>query len=95
MLQGGIFVLTSAAAVGYFNPYGNAARKNNHDYVIHLGDYLYEGANPTGERAHKPPRAIFSLYDYRTRHGQYRSDPDLQLLSQDWAWIPTWDDHGM
>ena len=25
---------------------------------------------------------------------QYRTDPDLQLLSQNFAWIPTWDDHG-
>ncbi|KAK4157045.1 alkaline phosphatase [Chaetomidium leptoderma] len=77
---------------GYFNAYGNAARKDSHDYVVHLGDYLYEGAQ-LGERAHNPPRIIFSLWDYRTRHGQYRTDPDLQLLAQDFAWIPTWDDH--
>lgn len=25
---------------------------------------------------------------------QYRSDPDLQLLAKDFAWITTWDDHG-
>ncbi|KAL8651986.1 MAG: hypothetical protein Q9226_004454, partial [Calogaya cf. arnoldii] len=78
--------------VGYFNPYGNAARKAQHDYVIHLGDYLYEGA-AGGPRAHNPLRLLFSLYDYRTRHGQYRSDPDQQLLSKDFAWITTWDDH--
>jgi alkaline phosphatase D len=24
---------------------------------------------------------------------QYRTDPDLQLLTQNFAWIPTWDDH--
>lgn len=33
------------------------------------------------------------MFDYRTRHGQYRSDPDLQLLAQNHAWITTWDDH--
>ncbi|EAQ85002.1 hypothetical protein CHGG_09016 [Chaetomium globosum CBS 148.51] len=77
---------------GYFNAYGNAARKNKHDYVVHLGDYIYEGAQ-LGERAHNPPRIIFSLWDYRTRHGQYRTDPDLQLLAQNYAWMPTWDDH--
>ncbi|KAL8972884.1 MAG: hypothetical protein Q9197_002580 [Variospora fuerteventurae] len=77
---------------GYFNPYGNAARKAQHDYVVHLGDYIYEGA-ARGERAHDPPRVLFSLFDYRTRHGQYRTDPDLQLLSRDFAWIATWDDH--
>ncbi|KAI4169681.1 MAG: hypothetical protein LQ343_005503 [Gyalolechia ehrenbergii] len=77
---------------GYFNAYGNAARKAQQDYVVHLGDYIYEGA-AQGERAHSPPRLLFSLYDYRTRHGQYRTDPDLQLLSRDFAWIATWDDH--
>ncbi|KAK3303351.1 alkaline phosphatase-like protein [Chaetomium strumarium] len=77
---------------GYFNAYGNAARKDEHDYVVHLGDYIYEGAQ-LGKRAHNPPRILFSLFDYRTRHGQYRTDLDLQLLAQNFAWIPTWDDH--
>ncbi|KAL2255879.1 hypothetical protein VTK26DRAFT_2550 [Humicola hyalothermophila] len=56
---------------GYFNAYGNAARKDQHDYVVHLGDYIYEGAQ-LGKRAHEPPRIIFSLWDYRTRHGQVK-----------------------
>ncbi|PHH60874.1 hypothetical protein CDD81_1079 [Ophiocordyceps australis] len=77
---------------GYFNAYGNAARKDQHDYVIHLGDYIYE-YNLGGPRAARPSRILFTLHDYRTRHGQYRSDADLQLLSKDFAWIPTWDDH--
>ncbi|KAH7188274.1 PhoD-like phosphatase-domain-containing protein [Fusarium flagelliforme] len=77
---------------GYFNAYGNAARKDEHDYVIHLGDYIYE-YGVKGERASQPVDEIFTLHDYRTRHGQYRTDPDLQLLSRDFAWIPTWDDH--
>ncbi|TQS33901.1 hypothetical protein Golomagni_05739 [Golovinomyces magnicellulatus] len=77
---------------GYFNAYGNAARKDKHDYVIHLGDYFYE-YKKGGERATKPAKEIFTLHDYRTRHGQYRTDPDLQLLAKNFAWIPTWDDH--
>ena len=28
------------------------------------------------------------------RDVQYRTDPDLQLLSQNFPWITTWDDHG-
>ncbi|KAJ0109043.1 hypothetical protein J7T55_002235 [Diaporthe amygdali] len=77
---------------GYFNVYGNAARKDGQDYVVHVGDYIYEGA-VGGARGHQPPRLLFSLFDYRTRHGQYRSDPDLQLLAKNYAWITTWDDH--
>ncbi|KAI1434496.1 alkaline phosphatase-like protein [Xylaria sp. CBS 124048] len=77
---------------GYFNVYGNAARKDNQDYFVHLGDYIYETGGGT-ERAHNPPSLLFTLHDYRTRHGQYRSDPDLRLASQNFAWITTWDDH--
>ncbi|KAM4054509.1 phoD-like phosphatase domain-containing protein [Hirsutella rhossiliensis] len=77
---------------GYFNAYGNAARKDKHDFVIHLGDYIYE-YEAGGERASIPRAVLFNLYDYRSRHGQYRTDPDLQLLSKNHAWIPTWDDH--
>lgn len=49
--------------------YGNAARKDQHDYVIHLGDYIYE-SGADGERATKPSETIFTLHDYRTRHNQ-------------------------
>lgn len=60
--------MLTAAANGYFNAYGNAARKDKHDYVIHLGDYIYE-TGKGGERATKPTGTIFTLGDYRTRHG--------------------------
>ncbi|KAI0164955.1 alkaline phosphatase-like protein [Xylariaceae sp. FL1272] len=77
---------------GHFNAYGNAARKDEHDFIIHLGDYIYENGDG-GERAHEPPHEIFTLFDYRTRHSQVRKDADLQLASQNFAWIATWDDH--
>jgi alkaline phosphatase D len=81
---------------GYFNAYGNAARKDNVDFFVHLGDYIYEsGKGKLGKdpRATNPSREIITLYDYRTRIGQYRTDSDLRLAHQNFAWIPTWDDH--
>jgi len=81
---------------GYFNAYGNAARKDDVDYVVHLGDYIYEtstGVLGRDARATNPPRTIFTLYDYRTRIAQYRTDLDLLLSHQQYAWITTWDDH--
>ncbi|KAF9887923.1 hypothetical protein FE257_009445 [Aspergillus nanangensis] len=81
---------------GYFNAYGNVARKDVVDYVVHLGDYIYEyesGVVGVNERAVMPEREIFSLYDYRTRLGQYRTDSDLQLSHKQFAWINVWDDH--
>ena len=85
---------------GYFNAYGNPARKNSVDYVLHLGDYIYEyKSNDYGygwsiKRVPLPDRTIFTLYDYRTRHASYRTDFDLLLSHQQFAWIPVWDDHG-
>lgn len=81
---------------GYFNVYGNIARRDNLDYVIHLGDYIYEESNKgeaDGIRAMVPERELITLYDYRARLGTYRSDPDLQLSHQQYGWITVWDDH--
>ncbi|KAF2433346.1 alkaline phosphatase-like protein [Tothia fuscella] len=81
---------------GYFNAYGNSARKDKVDYVIHLGDYIYEnsrGRLGSDPRATTPSREIVTLYDYRTRLAQYRTDQDLLLSHQKFAWITTWDDH--
>lgn len=65
---------------------------------MHLGDYIYEyesGVPGQDERAVVPPREIFTLYDYRTRLGQYRTDVDLVASHQSFPWITVWDDHGM
>ncbi|QIW99079.1 hypothetical protein AMS68_004597 [Peltaster fructicola] len=81
---------------GYFNAYGNPARKDSVDYVIHLGDYIYESAvGQLGRdaRATNPARSLITLYDYRTRIAQYRTDLDLLLSHQQFPWIPVWDDH--
>ncbi|KAG8623525.1 hypothetical protein KVT40_008501 [Elsinoe batatas] len=81
---------------GYFNAYGNAARRDEVDYFVHLGDYIYEtstGVLGRDARATNPPRTIFTLFDYRTRIAQYRTDLDLRLAHQNFAWVTTWDDH--
>ena len=84
---------------GFFNAYGNPARKNSVDYVIHLGDYIYEYANgeygwgQSIDRIPEPDRQIYTLYDYRKRHAQYNTDRDLALSRASFAWIPVWDDH--
>lgn len=85
---------------GFFNAFGNPARKDSVDYVIHLGDYIYEDKN--GDygwgnsigRIPLPDREIYTLYDYRKRLATYRTDLDLLLSRQQFPWIPVWDDHG-
>ncbi|KAK3082216.1 hypothetical protein LTS18_010633 [Coniosporium uncinatum] len=84
---------------GYFNAYGNPVRKDSVDYVVHLGDYIYEYANgeygwgQSIDRIPLPDKSIFTLYDYRKRLATYRNDPDLQDSHGRFAWIPVWDDH--
>lgn len=69
------------------------------DYVVHLGDYIYEYANgeygygQTIGRVPLPDRQIFTLYDYRKRLATYRTDLDLVVSHQQFPWIPVWDDH--
>lgn len=84
---------------GFFNAFGNPARKDSVDYVIHLGDYIYEykngdyGWGQSIGRIPLPDRTIFTLYDYRKRIATYRTDLDLLLSHQVFPWIPVWDDH--
>lgn len=87
---------------GLFNAYRAIADLDRVDAVIHLGDYIYEyggdrayGMNsPVAQsRRNDPDREIISLADYRRRHAQYKSDPDLQAAHARAPWIVTWDDH--
>ncbi|HEV7228421.1 alkaline phosphatase D family protein [Brevundimonas sp.] len=88
---------------GLFNAYAAIAELERLDAVIHLGDYIYEyGAGPgdygmaTGaalSRIPQPPHEIVTLADYRLRHAQYKSDPDLQAAHARAAFICVWDDH--
>jgi len=87
---------------GYFNAYGAIAALARVDAVLHLGDYIYEYGGPgtygmdsavAGERPHDPPRDCVTLDDYRRRHAQYKTDPQLQAAHARAPWIVVWDDH--
>jgi alkaline phosphatase D len=80
---------------GFYHAYADLA-KQDVDLVVHLGDYIYEGpgtGRPANVRRHAPEAELFSLDDYRTRHAQYRSDPNLQAAHAAFPWLMTWDDH--
>jgi alkaline phosphatase D len=86
---------------GFFNAYREIARRNDVHAVVHLGDYFYEyGPNGYGGevgkqlgRVHEPARETVTLADYRERHAQYKTDPDLQAAHAVAPWFCTWDDH--
>lgn len=54
----------------------------------------YYGDGTAIGRIPLPDREIYTLYDYRKRIATYRTDLDLLLSHQQFAWIPVWDDHG-
>jgi len=63
-------------------------------FVAFLGDYIYENRpNPVAARLHEGTDEPYSLSDYRNRHAQYRTDPDLRAAHAAFPWIVTLDDH--
>ncbi|KAL1638335.1 hypothetical protein SLS56_000143 [Neofusicoccum ribis] len=84
---------------GFFNAFGNSVRKDSVDYILHLGDFIYEyaeGAYGWGwsiDRISQPNKELRTLYDYRKRLASYRADPDSTLSFGSYPWIPVWDDH--
>lgn len=86
---------------GYFNAYAEAAKRDDLDAAVHLGDYLYEYGRggyasnnaATLKREVLPEKEILTLADYRARHAQYKTDPDLQALHARVPMIAVWDDH--
>jgi len=77
---------------GLFTALDHLAREEN-DLVVHLGDYIYEGAARADQlRRHNGPE-IVTLDDYRARYSLYKMDPALQAAHASAPWIVTWDDH--
>jgi alkaline phosphatase D len=89
---------------GYFAAYRHIAEED-HDLVVHLGDYIYEEpitpdgtpGTPGFARDRLPPAhacaEATTLEQYRWRYALYKSDPQLQLAHASCAWAVTWDDH--
>ncbi|MFF0410051.1 alkaline phosphatase D family protein [Kitasatospora sp. NPDC004745] len=84
---------------GYFSAYRHLAARGDLDALLFLGDYVYEYrtgeycARGTVVRPHSPAHEIVTLADYRTRHGQYKTDEDLRSLHARIPVIAIWDDH--
>lgn len=76
---------------GLYTAYAEMAEEDL-DLVVHLGDYIYEGAAGQGVRKHNSAE-IVTLNDYRNRYQLYKSDAHLQRVHALFPWIVTWDDH--
>lgn len=86
------FASCSHFGEGYFTAYRRLA-EDHPDLVLHLGDYQYEYATKAADvRVVQGPETR-TLANYRQRHAQYKSDPDLQLAHATAPWLVVWDDH--
>ena len=81
---------------GLFTAYRRLADEGP-DLVLHLGDYLYESPE-VGTSSERHVRGHLggetrTLADYRQRHAQYKTDPDLQQAHAVAPWAVVFDDH--
>jgi alkaline phosphatase D len=98
------FAMCSCAKhnAGFFNAYARIAERDDLDFLLHLGDYIYEAGNTPAKgqtpgadigRDFDPLGECRTLDEYRTRYRQYHRDPDVQALHLALPIIPTLDDH--
>ena len=86
---------------GYFHVYKELAKRDDLDFVLHLGDYIYEYREDVytdpklvaTDRQLNPKHEILSVDDYRARYRCYRQDKDLQAAHANLPFIVVWDDH--
>jgi phosphodiesterase/alkaline phosphatase D-like protein len=87
---------------GYFNAYARIAERDDLDFLLHLGDYIYEAGNVPAKgqtpgadigRPFDPDGECRTLDEYRRRYAQYHLDPDVQALHARLPIVPMVDDH--
>ncbi len=77
--------------------------KEQPDFIVWLGDYIYEetydkyyktGADPRARRLKfDRDEPLRTLAQYRRRYAEHKADPMLQRAHAAAPWIATWDDH--
>ncbi|WP_431907601.1 alkaline phosphatase D family protein [Amycolatopsis thermoflava] len=81
---------------GYYTAYEHMAAEDL-DFVVHLGDYLYESGVGTNKRGvtveDKFKTETFDLARYRLQYALYKAEAPLQAAHARFPWIHTIDDH--
>ncbi len=80
---------------GYYAAHRDLAEQKP-DFVLWLGDYIYESAGEDGadanDRVHLGPEPT-TIVEYRNRYALYKSDPQLKAAHAACPWFALWDDH--
>ena len=77
---------------GYYVAHREMAQREL-DFVLFLGDYIYESSNPQYRIRPHTGGVPKTLEEYRQRHAQYKGDADLRACHAAHPWVMTWDDH--
>jgi alkaline phosphatase D len=77
---------------GYYGAHRHLAAEGL-ELMVFVGDYIYEGTGRTDRPRRHAGGEARTLVQYRDRHAQYKTDPDLQRLHAAVPWLVTWDDH--
>ncbi len=96
-------------SVNHWGALSLMAQEADLDFIVHLGDYIYETVGAAFQAGQAEPAhpalelpdgtplgtAVYAttLEDYRYLYRTYRGDARLQALHARWALIATWDDH--
>ena len=88
------FVTTSCQNYthGYFGAYHQMVQ-DSPDFVIHLGDYIYDTSFGESFRRHESESAPRSIDDFRRRHALYKTDPHLQQAHAQLPFFTIIDNH--
>ncbi|WP_028114590.1 alkaline phosphatase D family protein [Ferrimonas kyonanensis] len=88
---------------GYYGALDHVADDDSLDFVVHLGDFIYESVGdprfqelPFEDRLIQLPSGgvvAMDLNDYRHLYQSYRSDRSLQRAMENHTWIIATDDH--
>ena len=77
---------------GYFVAYDHVVA-DEPDFVIHLGDYIYETSYGVTFRSHETEDMPLTLDGYRRRHALYKTDKSLQRAHARLPFFFTLDNH--
>jgi alkaline phosphatase D len=93
------FYSCSSYEAGYFTALGGLAAEPDLDFVLCLGDYIYEHHDYDGPAARRDHTGVNhdgdvqTLAEYRQKYRLYQSDPHLQDMHAAYPFISIWDDH--
>ena len=79
-------------AHGYFAAYDHIIA-DDPDFVMHLGDYIYETSYGVNVRRHETEDMPFTLDGYRRRHALYKTDESLKRAHAMLPFFTTLDNH--